>query len=96
MAPLVPAERLPRREAPMAHRAPVPPLLATAGRGRYRRRRRRRLCLHGRRLAVAGLVPAQRLVGREGLAADGAPEAELGLLRRRRRPGSRVQSVLRR
>jgi hypothetical protein len=43
-----------------------------------------------RRLAVAGLVPAQRLVRREGLATDGAPEAELALLRR---PGSRARSV---
>jgi hypothetical protein len=52
------------------------------------------MCLYERRLAVAGLVPAQCLVRREGLATDGAPEPELGLLRRRC-PGSRVQSVLR-
>jgi len=99
VAPLVPAERLPGGEAPVAHRAPVP---ASRRRRRFsggRRRRRRRLHLRQgprRRLPVAGLVPAQRLVRRERLAADGAPEAELALvLGRRRRPASR-RRVLRR
>lgn len=92
MAPLVPAERLPRREAPVAHGAPV--LAPGAGRrvrGRCRSflgRRRRAYYTHGqwrRPFPVAGLVPAERLVGREGLPADGAPEPELAGRRRCRR-----------
>jgi hypothetical protein len=64
MAPLVPTERLPRCEAPVAHGALVP---AAAGRGRGSRRfvRRRRAYVkgqHSRRRSrprpVAGLVPA--------------------------------------
>jgi hypothetical protein len=67
----------------VAHRALVP---AAAGRGRGSRRfvRRRRAYVKGqhsrrrrRPRPVAGLVPAQRLVRRERLAADGAPVAEL-------------------
>ena len=96
VAPLVPAERLPGGEAPVAHRAPVLPA-ARRRRVSGRRRRRRRLHLQQgrrrRRLPVAGLVPAQRLVRRERLAADGAPEAELALvLGRRRRPASSSNS----
>jgi len=53
--------------------------------GRRRRRRRLRMgsgvLLRRGRLAVAGLVAAERLVGREGLPADGAPEPELLQLR---------------
>ena len=41
------------------------------------RQRRRATALPCGRLAVAGLVPAERLVRREGLPADRAPEAEL-------------------
>lgn len=94
MAPLVPSERLPRREGTVANRAPVPAAARRCCRRRRRgcvlgRRRRRRVdYVHGqrgrRRLAVAGLVPAERLVRREGLAADGAPEPKKLAFRCRR------------
>jgi hypothetical protein len=81
MAPLVPAERLTRREAPVAHGAPVP-AAARRRRGICRFVRRRRAYVQGqhrrrRPFPVASLVPAQRLVRRERLAADGAPVPEL-------------------
>uniref|UniRef100_A0A8R7QW15 Uncharacterized protein n=1 Tax=Triticum urartu TaxID=4572 RepID=A0A8R7QW15_TRIUA len=99
VAALVPAERLPGREAPPADGALVRAAAAPA-RGRRRARlrpsARGRLRHHdaplsgGRRLAVARLVPAERLVRREGLPADRAAEAQL--LRRRggRAPHSRL------